>query len=617
MAVSNSEQSQADDSTFKSPPHWKWLDSKWAGLLIVAVIFILMAALSWRKWADIVVDFGMQLYVPWRLSEGDVLYRDVMYLPGGPFSQYFNALLFKIFGVSFRTLIFANLTITAAMLILIYRQFLRATDRWTATTITSIIVVGFAFADYGDGNYNYIAPYCHEALHGLALSVLAIALLTNWIQTRKLPSLFGAGFCYGIVFLTKPEIFLALSAGTMAAFVLIFNNGCKLDFIAKSLAFFAIAAVIAPLLFFFYFLRVENWHDSLRSTAFAWFPLLQHSFAENAYYKKFLGLDHPLANLWTMIWQFAAIAAVTIFYAMFFRRKIISSRDKIIALAVGAALLAVVSEINWAVDLFLPPVSLTLCVLLWLNSKKLENRFTFPFLWSVFGLALLTKMGLFSRIWHYGFILGMPSFVGMIYLLLWLLPLLLENFGVQRKPFRWLVWFAIVFIGLQLLMPSLDNYQKLNFAVGSGGDKVFAANTDTDQRGPALAAAISRLDANVPRDATLAVVPEGVMVNYLTRRVNPTHCPVWLPPEIEAFGQTNMLNSFEQHAPDYIILLHRSVSEYNLKYFGQQPEYGMALMQWIRQNYDLEFQEGDVPLQNWHFGLQILKRRAENSNTKP
>lgn len=621
MTISDTEQPRERNSICTRLPNWKWLQSKWSGLLIVAVLFIFMAALSWRKWADIVVDFGMQLYVPWRLSAGDVLYRDVMYLPGGPFSQYFNALLFKIFGVSFRTLIFANLTITAGILILIYRQFLAAADRWTATTICSIIVVGFAFADYGDGNYNYVAPYCHEAFHGLALSILAITLLANWVQKRRWPSIFGAGCCYGIVFLTKPEIFLALSAGTLAALILIFKNGGKFNFIAKSFAAFAVAALVAPFFFFFYFSRAENWRDSLRSTAFAWTPLLHHSFAENAYYERYLGLDHPLVNFWKMIWQFAVIVAVTLLCAAFFRRKIISSADRILALAIGAAVLAVVSELDCVVDRFLPLVALTLCVLLWFNSNKLEieNRFVFPFLWSVFGLVLLAKMGFFSRIWHYGFVLGMPAFIGMIYLLLWLLPLLLEKFGVQRQPFRWLAWLVIVFAGLQLLMLSVNTYQKLNFPVGTGGDKMFAADTETDQRAPALAAAISWINANVPAGKTLAVVPEGVMVNYLCRRPNPSGYPVWLPPELEAFGQPNMINAFERHSSDYIILLHHSGSEYNVKYFGQQPEYGLSLMQWIRQNYDVEFQEGDVPLQTAHFGLQILKRHLppEKLNAEP
>ena len=105
------------------------------------------------------------------------LYRDLHYLAGGPFSQYFNALLFKIFGVSFRTLIFANLAITAGLLVLIYRRFLAAADRWTATTICLGIVLVFAFNEYQVvGNYNYIAPYSHELFHGLVLSILAIAL---------------------------------------------------------------------------------------------------------------------------------------------------------------------------------------------------------------------------------------------------------------------------------------------------------------------------------------------------------------------------------------------------------------------------------------------------------
>jgi hypothetical protein len=49
------------------------------------------AALSWHRWPDVLVDFGMPLYLPWRIFEGEVLYRDVMYLPGGPLSNYFCA----------------------------------------------------------------------------------------------------------------------------------------------------------------------------------------------------------------------------------------------------------------------------------------------------------------------------------------------------------------------------------------------------------------------------------------------------------------------------------------------------------------------------------------------
>src|SRR4051794_24128930 len=92
---------------------------RWGGPIIVAVAFMVATALTWRKWPDCLIDFGLQLYLPWKISTGSVLYRDVMYLTGGPLSQHYDALLFKVFGVSLLTLIISNLTIVAGLLILI------------------------------------------------------------------------------------------------------------------------------------------------------------------------------------------------------------------------------------------------------------------------------------------------------------------------------------------------------------------------------------------------------------------------------------------------------------------------------------------------------------------
>src|SRR5579862_5712244 len=95
----------------------------WVGGVIVACAFVLAAALSWRKWEDALIDFGLQLYLPWKISTGSVLYRDVKYLTAGPLSQYYHALLFKCFGVSFRTIIVSNLVLTGGLLILLFRRF--------------------------------------------------------------------------------------------------------------------------------------------------------------------------------------------------------------------------------------------------------------------------------------------------------------------------------------------------------------------------------------------------------------------------------------------------------------------------------------------------------------
>ena len=76
---------------------WSWLQNSIFHAVVLVGMTAGWLAISWRKWPDVIVDFGRELYIPWRLSEGAVLYRDVddVY---GPLSQYFNAGLFRLFG---------------------------------------------------------------------------------------------------------------------------------------------------------------------------------------------------------------------------------------------------------------------------------------------------------------------------------------------------------------------------------------------------------------------------------------------------------------------------------------------------------------------------------------
>ena len=52
------------------------------GLGVMAVVAAALGMLfwSWGTWPHPYVDFGRELYVPWRLSEGEVLYRDLAWV---------------------------------------------------------------------------------------------------------------------------------------------------------------------------------------------------------------------------------------------------------------------------------------------------------------------------------------------------------------------------------------------------------------------------------------------------------------------------------------------------------------------------------------------------------
>src|SRR5215475_7663103 len=186
-------QAKSQNSNDSQRSHRFWPES--LGLLVVAVTYGLGAWLTWRKWPDLLVDFGEQLYLPWRISTGSVLYRDVMYLTGGPLSQYYHAVLFRFFGASFLTLIVSNLAIGLGLLLLMYWRFVACSDVWTATTICLGVVLVLAFGQYSDiGNYNFIAPYCHEVWHGTVLSIVALSFLASWLQKRRPISAICSGF---------------------------------------------------------------------------------------------------------------------------------------------------------------------------------------------------------------------------------------------------------------------------------------------------------------------------------------------------------------------------------------------------------------------------------------
>jgi hypothetical protein len=122
-----------------------------------------------------------------------------------------------------------------------------------------------------------------------------------------------------------------------------------------------------------------------------------------------------------------------------------------------------------------------------------------------------------------------------------------------------------------------------------------------------MAAAAAWIETNTAPTNTLAVLPEGVMLNYLTRRDNPTPYVVFAF-EVWAFGEQTMLAAYEKNPPDYIVLVQRDSSEYGVPYFGLQKGYGWDVMQWVRRNYEPVELIGSEPLQSGGFGVKILRR---------
>ena len=104
------------------------------------------------------------------------------------------------------------------------------------------------------------------------------------------------------------------------------------------------------------------------------------------------------------------------------------------------------------------------------------------------------------------------------------------------------------------------------------------------------------------------------MINYLSRRVDPTRSLDWTPPVIAAFGQTNMMAAFEKGSPDYVLIIARNTTEFGVGFFGHDPRYGLELLRWVDDHYDRVYPlpgpgGKSGPREQSFWELEILKRR--------
>lgn len=597
----------------------RWLTAAWAIFLVHAVVFVALAAWSWRKWPDPLIDFGRELYLPWQITRGGVLYRDLASL-FGPLSPYVNAFWFVLFGPSLTTLVICNLAIFALCVAGLYRLISSATDRVTAAVATLSTLLLFGFSQYaGVGNYNFVTPYSHEATHGFALMVAMLVCLHESIRTGRGLFRAVAGVCFGLVLLTKPETALAAGAAAVAAFAgeALLNTNARRDVTRRVMVFLAYAG-LPPLCFVLYFLQHMTVADAVRSVAGAWTTPNSAAIVSNEFYLRGLGLDDPAANaLRTVQVSAGFLLFVGLGAAIAWRAARTepppTTAIRLSRIAFVAATILALRTGAFPRALPLIAVAALVVAILIVRSVRNDRGYALRLLplvsCSACACVLLAKLGLNARIAHYGFYLALPATATGIVLICWMIPYLLDRWG--RRPagavFRQCAFWAIAAAIAPYLALSHAWYRTKVIPIASGADRFYAS---TEQwQGQAVRTALERLARLAAPNATLAVLPEGVMLNYLLRRDSPLRVFNMMPPEVLAFGEGGVLRSLEASPPSFVVLVHKDTTEYGYPLFGTDLRYGLQTIEWVRSNYRTVEVIGERPLTESGSGIEILERR--------
>jgi hypothetical protein len=192
----------------------------WGSAVIILACLGYLLSLSWMKWGDFIIDSGREMYVPLRLISGGLLYRDIFYTYG-PFSPYFNALLYMLSGPHLSALVAGGIlaALLACFLFFKIARFFLDVFFSTIATLTFLFILAFGHY-YNLSNYNFVLPYSYPATHALLFSLMAFYFLFRWLNNVRRCNLWLFGTALFFTLLARIEIglFVILAALVMKIF---------------------------------------------------------------------------------------------------------------------------------------------------------------------------------------------------------------------------------------------------------------------------------------------------------------------------------------------------------------------------------------------------------------
>jgi hypothetical protein len=173
-----------------------------------------------------------------------------------------------------------------------------------------------------------------------------------------------------------------------------------------------------------------------------------------------------------------------------------------------------------------------------------------------------------------------PSFNGFAYVLPTIVLFVCAAFTFFPKP----LWMAL-FVGISLhaLWRQPQPAVRVTTAHGSYLD-VDAA------RGRVVQEIVRTLPSG-----TLAVIPEGVSINYFTDRRSPLRTYLFTPPEFDE----NATRDFAAHPPDLVLLVPRRVDEYGSRGFGVDYAQTLAALIHTRYEHVKTYRDGYYAAELW------------------
>lgn len=507
-------------------------------LICLFIIFILLSLgflFSYGHISSIYSDIGREFYIPWCMNNGDLLYKDIfnVYFPLG---YQINALILKLFSNSVCSLLIAGYIASFISLAVVFYITRLYSDN-TFSLLTALLVM--ACCTFYQSISNYIAPYSYSLLYAMTAFLWSLYMLLLFIKNEKFRYYILSCIFMGISFASKYEfsffILLIFAAGIYK------KAGIKqLLFAFFSFAFFPIVSILILMMkgvsvndllnSLGYMFKLANTESVKYFYSYAGFVPSFNSFIRNI----FSVISGSNSMYFSFMWYIAVIITLYTLYGFFLPKSgkhieesIIQNKTLMLVLCIAA----VVSSIKTAGSV----------------SLELYGTFFLPVL-----LILITA---------FVYNISPSKRVRIIYIccLCSLIIFYLYNDTV------------CVLKNKQNVITTLKN------------EKIYTNNSYFSQSYNKI---INYVSENIKRDESVLVIPEGVMINFITERKSDNNYYYLIPPNVELFTQNSIVKSLKENPPEYIVVFYNTYIWYNKTSFPLG--YGKEIQKYIDEYYTVE-----------------------------
>jgi hypothetical protein len=494
-------------------------------LVVVAVIAFTQ---SYQRWLDPIIDTGRDLYIPEQLAHGARLYRDIRY-QYPPLAPYLLAAITSVIGPSLPSYTAIGLLqsmVIAAALWMIGRRTAGMLGGFTA----AILFIALSFCGASTWGANFLFPYSYAATIGMALLVVSLTLFIFERPSFALMALFAASWC---------KVEYAVAA---AVVILILAAGRRITI--RQVVSFVIADIVASMAALLYF-------PHLGENIFA--EALTRGESARRFFSTISGIAEWQQNLGGAILAIAGIAVI-----VWLLRSV---RPQV------AIPLVIIVSLFLASHAFFRAWAILQIVALVQGFR--ERNGTLLTL-SAFSIASTLRIPLSVSPAWYGFALIVPVYALIAYVLFGYLPL-------REKAIWWIPLIALL-CGRDLAEQRV-RYALKAFMISSPRGTFYDANPD---RARVLNEFIAQLHGG-----TLAVLPEGITLNYLSGTRTTLTFHTFTPVETaDPKVEDSIIAEFAARPPDRVAIVSRDVREYGYQGFG--VDYDQRLSAYLTSKYSLE-----------------------------